>query len=420
LVFFSGNDDSVLRIVRKYKKLLPPVGYELENLCEELKEKGECIDFSESSLATLDGMVRDVALGESNAVKDSQEVHSFIFRNREAIGRLGTFLGCIVIENIGGRWQREDGGLVVAKTGGANVEFDPYQAVIRAIIDFRNESLESQYRRLGEEIRGRGPMARFRRGVVEEIERRIPGVKVGRISGLELWLTNGIKINLQNLYATCRRSPKSAGEAVGQFVGVVCSMESAGAEMPGFEEAAGSLYPVLKTSAFLKRGLGDGEKVAQQLVWDEFHGVLVVCYVFERDGCFRFVRNGDLEKWSATVEKLHHHAIRNLEVCSLGLDHSIASTRYGSVIVVNANDGYDAARILLPGLRERLSPHLGESFVVAVPCRDLLVAFERNDGLLSFMKRWIRDDAHMGAYGLTDALFVCDGRGMTPLGEDVS
>jgi hypothetical protein len=30
------------------------------------------------------------------------------------------------------------------------------------------------------------------------------------------------------------------------------------------------------------------------------------------------------------------------------------------------------------------------------------------------MKRRVRDDAHLGAYGLTDALFVCDAHGTHP------
>jgi uncharacterized protein YtpQ (UPF0354 family) len=40
----------------------------------------------------------------------------------------------------------------------------------------------------------------------------------------------------------------------------------------------------------------------------------------------------------------------------------------------NQGDGFDAARLLLPGLHEELSPRLGKQFLVAIPSRDGFLA----------------------------------------------
>jgi hypothetical protein len=193
--------------------------------------------------------------------------------------------------------------------------------------------------------------------------------------------------------------------------------------MPDFREACGRLFPVLKTESFMNRPMDGGAPLSHGLIWEEFlellsgthlspyaganHCDLAVCFVLETEGCFRFIRKEDIVKWRVEKEDVRRHALENLASSTEFVEHDIAETRYGRAVIVNVNDGYDAARILLPGLREAFYPHLGESFLVAVPCRDLLVAFEHSEELLVMMKQWIRDDAHLGAYGLTDALFVC-------------
>jgi uncharacterized protein YtpQ (UPF0354 family) len=174
---------------------------------------------------------------------------------------------------------------------------------------------------------------------------------------------------------------------------------------------------VLKTTAFLSRPLGSGTKLSDDLLWEEFHCELAVCFVYDTGDCARFVRAEDVRDWDTSRDEVRWHALENLAASTALLEHGIAETRFGKAVVVNANDGYDAARILLPGLRDALVPHLGESFLMAVPCRDLLVAFEDRKELLALIRRQVREDAHLGAYGLTDELFVCDGAGVRPFGS---
>lgn len=414
--FFKGRKADTKEVIRMYLSRIPAIGHELQNLCEELRGTDVKLDFTECSLAPLGDMVRGAVKGERTALRDTKNTRSFMLRNRHIIGRIGTFLGCLVIEKLGGSWEHEEGGLIVTGIGGTNIQFDPFEAVIKAIISPENQSVEAQYAQLKDEIQGTGPRVCFREKVLAEIRKRGLKIKVGRISGLDVWLTNGTRIHLGNLYTTCASAPDSEDEAIESFIDAVISVASADGKMPGFKEAAKAIFPVLKTVEFMERPLANGAKLSEELVWQKYHCGLAVCFVYDSSGCFRFVRRTDLDGWLVTEEELRWHAIRNLGELTASLEHDIAQTSFGKAIVINANDGYDAARILLPGLRNALSPHLGESFFVAVPCRDLLVAFEDRKSLLARMKQWIRDDAHLGAYGLTDVLFVCDGQGTRPLG----
>jgi uncharacterized protein YtpQ (UPF0354 family) len=405
----------VREIISKYLVKLPAVGHELESFCRQLDDKGVRVDFTERSLGILDRVVRSAARGERSALKDTANAHSFMVRNRHIIGGVGTFLGCLVIENIGGLWEREEGGLLVGRIGRANMQFDPFQAVIKAIINPRKESLTAQYSQIKGEKDGTGPRVSFRDRVLAAMKSRISGVRVGRVSGFDVWLTNGTRVHIGNLYTTCAASPENADEAIQAFVEAVAGLDAESTELPCFKEASAHLFPVLKNRGFLEKPLGNGIRISGQLVWEEFLCGLVVCFVFDGGGCYRFVRNEDLGQWSAGVEELRWHALANLEKLTRHLEHDCTETRHGRVIVINANDGYDAARILLPGLRSALSEHLGEVFVSAVPCRDLLVAFENKKKLIALMKQWVRDDAHLSAYGLTDSLFMCGPDGTRPL-----
>jgi uncharacterized protein YtpQ (UPF0354 family) len=417
--YFRDSSSSVNKVISRYLAEVPAVGLEIANLCRELGGRGpeDPIDFTERGLRVLTEIVRGAVHGEKDALRDVRSTGSFMLRNRHVIGKVGAFLGCIIIENLGGRWRREDGGLVVGRVGGVNLEFDPFDAVIRAIIRPKQDSLESQYTLLKEEVEGRGPRVRFRDRVLAALSAGLKSAKVGRVSGFDVFLTNGTRVHLGNLYATCLRTPGCEAEAISNFVSAVLSQAAADGEMPAFGQACARLFPVLKTTAFLSRPLGSGTRLSDDLVWEGFHCELAVCFVYDTGDCARFVRAEDVRDWETSKDEVRWHALENLAASTALLEHGIAQTRFGKAVVVNANDGYDAARILLPGLRDALAPHLGESFLVAVPCRDLLVAFEDRKKLVALIKRQVCEDAHLGAYGLTDELFACDGGGVRPFGS---
>jgi hypothetical protein len=52
----------------------------------------------------------------------------------------------------------------------------------------------------------------------------------------------------------------------------------------------------------------------------------------------------------------------------------VRSNEGGRAAIISMHDGYDAARLLLGDLHERLSAQLGRTFYVAAPARDMFLA----------------------------------------------
>ena len=90
-----------------------------------------------------------------------------------------------------------------------------------------------------------------------------------------------------------------------------------------------------------------------------------------------------------------------------------------SLILFQTGDGYDASRLLLPTLHDRLREHLGSPFAAAIPTRDLLLCFRNDDETIARVKEQVADDFRRMPHQVTDRLLLvtpdgtrgCEGRG---------
>ena len=79
----------------------------------------------------------------------------------------------------------------------------------------------------------------------------------------------------------------------------------------------------------------------------------------------------------------------------------------GRAAVFAAQDGYDAARLLLSTLHERLAPELDGDFFVATPARDLFMALSIGpDSFVDRLRKRANRDFRRLPYPITDDLFV--------------
>ena len=80
--------------------------------------------------------------------------------------------------------------------------------------------------------------------------------------------------------------------------------------------------------------------------------------------------------------RLHETAIENLVARSEAISAHAAQDEDGKVnlILFQTMDGYDASRVLLPTLHDRLREHLGSPFAAGIPNRDILLCFRDDDG----------------------------------------
>ena len=92
---------------------------------------------------------------------------------------------------------------------------------------------------------------------------------------------------------------------------------------------------------------------------------------------FAYIVESALKRWKLSVDEVHELAIRNLVERSAELEVKAGQDEEGRVAlaVIQTMDGYDASRILLPTLHERLSQYLGSPFLAGIPNRDFLICF---------------------------------------------
>jgi uncharacterized protein YtpQ (UPF0354 family) len=77
-------------------------------------------------------------------------------------------------------------------------------------------------------------------------------------------------------------------------------------------------------------------------------------------------------------------------------------------------DGYDASRILLPGLHDHLREYLESPFLAAIPNRDILICF-RNDGeLIDRLRPQIQEDFKTMPHQVSDNVFLVTPDGIAP------
>ena len=115
-----------------------------------------------------------------------------------------------------------------------------------------------------------------------------------------------------------------------------------------------------------------------------------------------------LMKWGLDVDDVDLIARENLTRYAPDLEIQLVdSSEGGRAAIVARQDGYDAARLLLDTLHNRLSPELGGDFYVATPARDMFLAISADP--VTFVERIqerVEKDFRRLPYPITTDLFL--------------
>lgn len=137
-------------------------------------------------------------------------------------------------------------------------------------------------------------------------------------------------------------------------------------------------------------------------------------YVIDYERSTSFIPQEWLEQWNLSIEQLHQIAIENLdrEMADCPMAHGADEQGNVHFVIFVAGDSDDATRILLTEFHKKMTEWLGESFLVAVPNRDFLIAFRLDHPhLLEFVKERVRQDYSSQPCPLTDQIFLCTSKG---------
>ena len=207
---------------------------------------------------------------------------------------------------------------------------------------------------------------------------------------------------LSNLYRMVQCDPDRSQAVVDEFLNGLQEGELLGEMTLPLSLARGRIMPRLQHESIFERL--DPMQVAH-MPW--VNGTVIV-YVIDLPRVTVSITTEQLVRWGIGIEEIDELARANLSRYQPELEVKlIESEDGGRAAVMSAQDGYDAARLLLSGFHERLAPQLRGDFFVATPARDVLVAMSADpQPFVDRIRQRIKRDYRRLPYPITSDLFV--------------
>ncbi|MFI5380790.1 MAG: DUF1444 family protein [Tepidisphaerales bacterium] len=245
--------------------------------------------------------------------------------------------------------------------------------------------------------------------VVSLIHGCYPLLKVEKDADSFSLVLDGSSASMENLYRVAMQDPASLKHHVERWITeLVRANEASPIDRADFDEVRERIMPMVLPPA--------GPAAAAMVRQGVLPG-LDVAYAIDCDRSIAYIPPITFERWGIGLETLHETALDNLTARSQEIAAHAAQDESGqtSIVCVQTLDGYDASRILLPNLHERLRPHLGSPFVAAVPNRDILVCFRNGAELVPLMRAQTAEGFRTMPHQISEGLFLVTADGLAPL-----
>ncbi len=189
-----------------------------------------------------------------------------------------------------------------------------------------------------------------------------PGAAVEAVSrGVKL---DGETFSLDMVAGWCERHPGFVRPIVSAYVRELAGVHPAGPP-PRLDDVRHRIRPVLRPDVFYEE-CSPGFKPLRRLVVPKLFASYVVSCAYDAP----YVTEAVLESWGVTEQFVDELALSGLEHAANEVPVEVT----GPVVRCGEEDGWTASRLLSPTFLHRISRHLGERFVVAIPSRDELLA----------------------------------------------
>jgi uncharacterized protein YtpQ (UPF0354 family) len=179
---------------------------------------------------------------------------------------------------------------------------------------------------------------------------------------------NRIDVALEQAFTRYRAAPQREDEIVGEVVADAQARLESGLSETSLADVRADLMPLLKGRFELRTY---GFEPAQT----PFPGRLAVLYVVDGEDAFTLVRPEDVERWGTTVAEVQELALDNL-LAQTNEDEPLLCEPSGGQELCGwaSSDGYDAARMLVPELRDQIAEELGGPAAYAAPMENVFIA----------------------------------------------
>jgi len=241
----------------------------------------------------------------------------------------------------------------------------------------------------------------FGEQVARILQRHFPDRNVELAGPMDLVL-NGKHLGLDNLYRMVQYEPARGVEIVENYLERLIEGDMIGSTPLPLSVAKPRIMPRIQPVTIFQHL--DREQVA----YVPFVNNTVVVFVIDMPHMTVSITVEQLVRWGLTCEDLDIIARENLAAYNPRLEiQFVESAEGGRAAIVAAQDGYDAARLLLNSLHARLAPELRGDFYVATPARDMFLALTCNpDEFVNRLKKRIELDYRRMPYPITHEFFV--------------
>ena len=244
--------------------------------------------------------------------------------------------------------------------------------------------------------------------VLQYVHEKFPLVKISRGKEPFSMLVNGHLASMENVYRMAVLQPDETRHHIERWVvELVRAAEGTPDRTGTFEELRDRILPMI---------VAEGDRDRRTMVIEPLLEGLSVAYAIDSDRTIAYIPEQQFKEWSIDRQTLHEAAIENLVKRSESMSAHAAQDEEGKInlILFQTMDGYDASRVLLPNLHEKLREHLGSPFVAAIPNRDILLCFRNDDDTVERLREQIEADHKRMPHGVTERLLLVTADGIAP------
>lgn len=245
--------------------------------------------------------------------------------------------------------------------------------------------------------------------VLRHVPEKFPLVKLTAGDNQFSMRINGNIVSLENIYRVAVLQPAEMNHHIERWVVELLRASEGTPDRNGsFEELRERIFPMIVADS---NGAPPRHTVTESLV-----DGLLVAYAIDSDRTITYIPEAQFETWDVNRDTLHEVALENLVTRSQAMTAHAAQDDDGQInlILFQTGDGYDASRILLPTLHDRLREHLGSPFAAAIPTRDILLCFRNDDETIARLRTQIADDYRRMPHQVTDRLILVTPDGLAP------
>jgi len=174
-----------------------------------------------------------------------------------------------------------------------------------------------------------------------------------------------------------------------------------------FADLRERVYPLMM-DPFQIQEKGQGQMVNGALA----EGLVTIYALEESNDKIRYITYQDLRDWNVSHSVLHVIAVKNLERRTQGKRITKLDSEHGDrpMFIWHLEDGFDAARMLLPTFIDDVAAAVSGRLLIAAPHRNLLIALGDSDpNVVRVVRRRVSSEHHSADFPVSPFVYLWTG-----------